>query len=334
VIVEATAPGKLVLSGEYAVLAGAPALVLAVERRASVAIEPHGDGWCIVSRGFEGASRHTLDALTGATPIAPGDPARIVAHVLRAMTATGIPRAALPADASVEIDSRAGFHHGAKLGIGTSAAVATAVAAACLALAGTELEATLDVALAAHRALQGGKGSGLDVAAAHYGGLVRFERGASGIAVERRAWPDRLAILPVWTGSPADTRDYIARFDAYRAGRTDALTPLVDAARAVVAALPDAHAFMRELRAWNEQLLGLDRAADLGIFGTHHRRLYDLAPEGVVYKPCGAGGGDFGIACALDPEVLAGFEAAAAAAGHLPMRMEIAPHGVDVSITR
>lgn len=333
-IVETTAPGKLVLSGEYAVLAGGPALVLALERRARVSIQPGGDRWRIVSRGFEGASDHTLEALAGDAQIAPGDPASVVAHVLRAMTASGIPLTALPAGAGVEVDSRAGFHAGTKLGIGTSAAVATAVTAACLALAGAELEDMLDVALAAHRALQGGKGSGLDVAAAYHGGLVRFERRGAGIAVERCAWPDGLAILPVWTGVAADTRDYIARFDAYRAGSGGALTPLVDAARAVVAALPDARAFMRELRAWNERLLDLDRAAGVGIFGTHHRRLYELAPGSVVYKPCGAGGGDFGIACTLDAGALAGFEAAAVAAGYLPMRMEIAPHGVDVSITR
>jgi phosphomevalonate kinase len=38
--VTASAPGKLVLLGEYAVLQGAPALVLAVDRRATVTLEP------------------------------------------------------------------------------------------------------------------------------------------------------------------------------------------------------------------------------------------------------------------------------------------------------
>jgi phosphomevalonate kinase len=34
----ASAPGKLILTGEYAVLFGAPALVMAVDRRATVQI--------------------------------------------------------------------------------------------------------------------------------------------------------------------------------------------------------------------------------------------------------------------------------------------------------
>ena len=44
--IRASAPGKLVALGEYAVLEGAPALVLAVERRAVATLERSGDGDC------------------------------------------------------------------------------------------------------------------------------------------------------------------------------------------------------------------------------------------------------------------------------------------------
>ena len=37
--IRASAPGKIVLSGEYAVLDGAPAICAAVDRRAAVTIE-------------------------------------------------------------------------------------------------------------------------------------------------------------------------------------------------------------------------------------------------------------------------------------------------------
>ena len=46
--VAASAPGKLILIGEYAVLFGAPAAVMAVNRRASVRIEPSQDDRCRV----------------------------------------------------------------------------------------------------------------------------------------------------------------------------------------------------------------------------------------------------------------------------------------------
>ena len=46
----ASAPGKFVLSGEYAVLDGAPAICVAVDRRAVVTIETHGGDHSIVTR--------------------------------------------------------------------------------------------------------------------------------------------------------------------------------------------------------------------------------------------------------------------------------------------
>jgi phosphomevalonate kinase len=351
VIVEATAPGKLVVSGEYAVLSGAPALVLAVERRMRVSMRPGGRDWSIGSVGFAGASRHALAALAGGPDLARDDPATAVQHVLRAAIARGHVLDALPRDLEVVIDSSAGVEAGAKLGIGTSAAVCAALAAACLSLAGHGATDTLEVALAAHRDLQGGRGSGLDVAAAFHGGLIRFERppvGASARSrspaireralaptVARLGWPAGIAWLPIVTGVPASTSDFIGRFERYCAGAVpDPLAHLVAVARAVVAALPDADGFMRELRAYTARLDALDQAAGLGIFGPHHARLRALAPADVVYKPCGAGGGDLGIACAGDAAALEAFGAAAAAAGYTPLRMEIARHGVDVSITR
>ena len=46
----ASAPGKLILLGEYAVLAGAPALVMAVDRRARVTITSvRGNSFSVVS---------------------------------------------------------------------------------------------------------------------------------------------------------------------------------------------------------------------------------------------------------------------------------------------
>ena len=46
--ITASAPGKFVLSGEYAVLDGAPAVCVAVDRRARVSIEPYDSDHCIV----------------------------------------------------------------------------------------------------------------------------------------------------------------------------------------------------------------------------------------------------------------------------------------------
>ena len=49
----ASAPGKLVILGEYAVLANAPALVMAVDRRCRAQIRPSGNGLCFLESKAE-----------------------------------------------------------------------------------------------------------------------------------------------------------------------------------------------------------------------------------------------------------------------------------------
>lgn len=60
------APGKLVLAGEYAVLDGAPALVMAIDRGVSCDVEPGGDGVRIETP--DGDDRFVRPALDGAAP--------------------------------------------------------------------------------------------------------------------------------------------------------------------------------------------------------------------------------------------------------------------------
>src|SRR3954452_24923973 len=108
----ATAPGKLILTGEYAVLDGAPAIVVAVDRRAVARRNaiPRGSSPFLVAVAEEIAARR------GAS-----DPAA---------------RAAL----EVSVDSAAFYHRASKLGLGSSAAVT--VAATALALEQSEIATT------------------------------------------------------------------------------------------------------------------------------------------------------------------------------------------------
>ena len=67
--VVASAPGKIVLSGEYAVLFGAPAVCMAVTRRAVVTGADSADGEChVTTPGFTGeGSFAVVDAVYGDT---------------------------------------------------------------------------------------------------------------------------------------------------------------------------------------------------------------------------------------------------------------------------
>ncbi len=66
-MIEASAPGKLVLSGEYAVLAGAPALVAAVDRRVTCTLSSRDQGgWRFSSIGYKDEVTLTKEAVFGA----------------------------------------------------------------------------------------------------------------------------------------------------------------------------------------------------------------------------------------------------------------------------
>jgi phosphomevalonate kinase len=139
--VRARAPGKLVLSGAYSVLWGAPALVCAVSRYAVADTEraPEHVG-AELGRAIE----------LGYLPFAP----YVDVSALRAPRADGV-------------GTR-------KLGLGSSAALLAAALAAFEAspLDDARRMALFDRARRVHREAQGG-GSGVDVAAAVFGGVLR-----------------------------------------------------------------------------------------------------------------------------------------------------------------
>mgnify|MGYP001474084597 FL=1 len=77
-------------------------------------------------------------------------------------------------------------------------------------------------------------------------------------------------------------------------------------------------------------LRALDRAGSLNIFTQAHETLATIGADlGIVYKPCGAGGGDVGIALSRNSETLETFANRASQAGFIPLKTEIAKHGIE-----
>jgi phosphomevalonate kinase len=311
--IEVTAPGKVVLWGEYAVLAGAPAAVMAVNRHAVVKLARIAAGWQFTSLGFLTPGLHTWSAAFNGIPA--------TALLEAALTHWNYP--AYPQPMAVITDTRAFYHGGEKLGLGSSAAacVATVYALArCL-----DRHADPTTAIGVHRRLQGRNGSGLDVVTSVQGGVLRFQDGA-GTAL---AWPQNLLWRVVWTGTSASTSDHLKHFVTWRANtRSDALQRLADASE-VLCGRPD----VDTLKAYVAQLEEFDAEAGLNIFGQEHQRLATIAARyDLIYKPCGAGGGDIGIAFGTDASALDAFQAAAAAAHFVPLDLEIAIHGVEICV--
>ena len=309
-MISAQAPGKVVLWGEYAVLEGAPAAVLSINRHAGCSVERSGR-WRFSARGFR-APPAEFERL-------PAGPPTEAAAILPWHVLNVVPQAR-QAPVSLTMDTQAFFRSGVKLGLGSSAALCVALQAALAALGGALPDPAQ--ALAAHRGAQAGRGSGVDVAASFFGGCIRFQDG------DAQPCPDHLVHRCfVWVGEPAQTGPRLDRFTRYLgSGDRTALKALADCSETLFD-----NPTTEAMNAYTSALKTLDNAAGLGVYSPPHLAAERLArAAGLVYKPCGAGGGDVGVAIAESPEPLPRFAASAEARGFTILNLETARHGVHV----
>ena len=241
-----TAPGKLLLTGAYAVLGGAPAVVLGVDRHAR-----------------------------------------------------------LDTDTQL-IDTHGMYDGAAKLGLGSSGACAVVREGARAALRGEDLadpavrDRVFLAARAAHAAEQGG-GSGVDVAASTFGGVLVYTRGEAVPTYRSTAFPPGVVFDAFWSGTSAKTSDLRARVDAFRARDSRAygarMSELDAAAQAgaFAATAGDGPALVSAACATLVALDALGRDADAPIVPPAFLELARLAEKsGAAFLPSGAGGGDVG----------------------------------------
>lgn len=323
--IEASAPGKVVVSGEYAVLDGAPAICMAISRRARVTIERTDAGHhSVVAPGFSSTvgrfvcDHDDFEWLEGGADYA-------LVEAVCASIAAAMPGAlALSLDTQDFIDAASG----AKIGIGSSAALTVAMSAALAAAAGRE-SATGEIALTAHRRFQHGVGSGVDVACSLQGGIIEYR---SGQAVHPAlVWPDGLTYAMLWSGVPASTGAMLERLSKQVAKPSRAA--LAAAAERVAScwAGGSAAGIVREMTTYIGTLHDFSVDHGLGIFDAGHGELVSLANDDVVYKPCGAGGGDVGIVLAEDEAAIVAFVETAEAKGFVRLGLGIDSSGVQAA---
>jgi len=276
-------PGKVLLSGEYAVLYGATAVLVPVPR-------------------------HLTATAASAPPDTPSSPVVQAARCLSIPdlrgyeAAHGVPHVQTDDSAFFATDNEG---HRAKLGLGLSAAEAVATIALRYACAGMDWQAerasVLEHAMAAHSQAQQGLGSGADVAACASGAPIRFRKASTGPAVAPIA-PGELTHCPSlalhWSGQAADTRALVRRFDDWAAATTPAkplLHQLVTTADALAPAWfsepePQLFALLDEFAVAIEACA---EAAGIPYLLPAHARLASWAMRhGGRAKPTGAGGGD------------------------------------------
>ncbi|HEY3521335.1 MAG TPA: hypothetical protein VGK80_09870 [Rhodanobacteraceae bacterium] len=331
--IKASAPGKLVLCGEYAVLEGAPALVLAVDARARVLLEDANDGAFHIAAPDVGVpdARFDFDPRGGVrwfeVDEARSERLSLVARVIEVFGARQTPfRASL---------DTAGFSLGGeKLGLGSSAALTVALAGA-LRVRARRGPPEIDELMALHRDWQGG-GSGLDVAASFSGGLSIYRSRDGRPSVERAQWPASLYWCCVWSGKAASTGTQLRRLSGWRARApghyAENMQRLAQCAEkaAAMARTDDTTGLLRAIADYAKSLREFDDAAGLDIFSGAHRALAGLAERhGALYKPCGAGG-DIGIALSSHPQPLSDFRRELGASGFREIELGHFDRGLQV----
>ena len=303
----AKAPGKVVVSGAYAVLEGAPAIVAAVDRYA------FADG---------------------------GRPAAFVTEEVAAAIRAG-DLVSAPAFDAAELRAPTPGGGSRKLGLGSSAAILVASlgaleAEARRALSEEELRAAvLPGALIAHRTAQGG-GSGVDVATSVHGGTIVAVKKDSALSTRPTVLPDGLYCEVLFAGAPASTAELVAKVRAFKArapheyrGVLENLTLAAeDAERAFDEGSPEGI-----VRALRDQLRGLSELGELARVRIVTREVARLAEhandEDAVVLPAGAGGGDIAIYAGIRPpseRLLAAFDAER----HVRLGLSLGARGLHV----
>ena len=189
-----------------------------------------------------------------------------------------------------------------KLGLGSSAAVCVALTAALQKLFSVPLQLP-ELCYRVHTDFQHGKGSGIDVATSLQGGVIQFQTLSESLPQTcTLSWPEGLYMLPVWTGVAASTGNMLAQLDTLKSSQPSKylarMDELTEVATRLCAEWPRHNiANLLDLLAlYGSGLNRLDAMAGIGIYSPEHLEFQQRAASiGAVYKPSGAGAGDFGL---------------------------------------
>ncbi len=192
--VTASAPGKLMLYGEHAVVYGSPCIVTAVDQRVRVTVEPNGEGEIHVSSPNVGLDEYHKSLKKLGQDDVPKS-MLFVEHLVKRVYAKYHLKEGIRISTASDFSTLFGF--------GSSAAVVVALAKA--------LDGYFDLRMSAHElfaiAYQAvldvqGVGSGFDVAASVYGGTIYYV--TPGTVIEN-IYSGDLPMVVGYTGVKADT---------------------------------------------------------------------------------------------------------------------------------
>jgi phosphomevalonate kinase len=357
----ASAPGKLVLAGEYAVLEpGEPALAVAVDWRIHAMVRPAPDyrftseslGLVDVKASWDCHDYLIEGRIAPETQFA----SRAVSVALRLLQARGFQTRPF----ELVLQGAFALASGTKVGLGGSAAVTVAIMGALMGAAGQNptAEEIYKLAALAHAEAQG-SGSGLDVATSVLGGVVHFVSHDAAwvetardrmaltelvqtdwplLGMQRLSWPESLFLAVGWTGTPASTRHHIEAYRSAAERRSSSLAGFLIHSRQAVGNLAQgleaghAGSCLGALARARGAIHRLEEATGLTIETPILFQLAEAAMRhGGVGKSSGAGGGDCGVAILADRERWPDLQEAWRTSGIEPLQLAPATHGLAIS---
>jgi len=348
-MMEFSAPGKMILLGEYAVLDNAPALVCAVDLRATVKIEHLPGNEFVFSAPSLRLNELPFVILDNGH--VRFDPSLRPEALRKLKLFSGIMEFVyqnLPAEKKrrglrIEINTDAfystEFH--SKLGFGSSAALCVALVKALISVLAPETEEAriFRLALNAHHHAQGKMGSGIDIAASYFGGFLKYQRIYEQDPMDKL--PKMLAACPglffrpVFTGKSASTTKLVGGVKQLKEQQPQIYRQIMSRLKEISAAgvmafeQKNVEQFLDRVRAFYSSLKDLGRQSAMPIISEVHQKLAELAKQhGAVYKPSGAGSGDIGLVFAANEQILLKTIAVIKEHGYLPLEVKVAGQGV------
>ncbi len=297
-------PANLLVAGEYAITSpGGVGVAVAVEPRATATVfvadktvQPgpqlanlpgeivaHSGGG--TERIYPDAGHHLAEA--------------VIAHAVGQSRTSPAASDGPSPQWRIEIDTTSFFdaRSGAKQGLGSSAAAAVLLTTALFRLGDRDPVLRKDEvalsAIAAHRAANGGRGSGYDIVTSTLGGVVRFVGGAHPEwrpSLCARQWTDHeLRVFSWFSGTSVASSRAVGRFDQYVPEGSPERTAFIARNNAVVDRIEQAGTWDALFQAISDsRRLGEDIGASVGVPATidicqPHR------DDGWVVKASGAG---------------------------------------------
>ena len=301
--VKRTAPGKVFLSGEYLALEGASAIILSTKQRSSVSIENHDKPYnlfysSVLDQYFEFSVNDNFKV-----DWVENDPQSFGLFVSLAISQLKVK----PSKSLISIDTNEFYSNGKKIGLGSSASIASSIIRALDEYFNLQLSESEKIkkAVNIHALSQDNFGSGLDViASCADSGVVECNlKMADEHKWRSLKWPSDLYIKGVITSDQSSTKMMIEKYNHGKDSNQiffnklySEISPLLNKISTAWDTQNSAN-ILELTQEYNTFIKQLNEKFNLGIFSDEHKRLIDLARDAdIFYKPSGSGGGDLGLA--------------------------------------